>query len=88
MLQLAQTRHRIELYFFFFCDLFLSRINRNDFFTPRPHNQSGFYFNEAEERMPVGAKDQLVIKSAAPYCSSRLNEKKFPNTTMKKKRVH
>ena len=38
--------------------------------------------------MRVAAKDQLVIQSAAPYCS-KFTTRKLPNATMKKKeRLH
>ena len=48
-------------------------------------NQSTFIFMTQKERMRVAAKDQLVIESAAPYCS-KLTSQKVPNETMKKKK--
>ena len=37
--------------------------------------------------MWVAAKDQLVIESAAPYCS-KLTTQKLRNTAMKKEKIH
>ena len=46
-------------------------------------NQSNFYFHDAKERMWVAAKNQLVIESAALYCS-KPTTRKLPNATTKK----
>ena len=47
-------------------------------------NKSTFYFHDAKERMRVAAKDQLVIESAATYCS-KFTTRKLPNATNEKK---